>query len=84
MPFGKEKAQHWMITANWKNSEISLELQPGDQPDNLYEQAGSIIRKLHRPIPRAFQSQLIRMEFRLAPKNLMNLFMNIIINFRLF
>lgn len=35
MPAGEGHAHHQTKTMNWENPELSLELQPGDQPGNL-------------------------------------------------
>ena len=42
MLVGKYQAQHWMKTIDWESPERTLELQLGDQPTNLYDQAQSL------------------------------------------
>ena len=64
----------------WENPKASLELQLGDQSTNLYTQAWANARQLHQMI--GFFNFVDGSS--LAHKNLMNLVMNITMDFILF
>lgn len=49
-----------MKTANWENSERSLELKLGDQLTNLYDQAWAIARPLHWAFPKRVDQNKIQ------------------------
>ena len=81
---GEVQAKHWMKITNWENLESSLELQPVEPCNLLYNQAWAITRQFIEQFPGFFQTLLIGTKFRFANKNLMNLYMTITIDFRLF
>lgn len=77
MLVGEGQAQHWMRTATWENPKRPLELQPGDHPANLHDQAHAMLGDFMGQFLQLFQSLLIGTKCRLAHSNLMNLFVTI-------
>ena len=87
MLVGEGHFQHWLKISDWQSPERSLELEPGEQPSNLYHQAQEIPRWLHWAIPSTFPKRNDwnkGTKLMLTYKHLMNLFIAIIINFGLF
>lgn len=77
---GEGQAKNWMKLAQWEHPERDVE----KQTPIFWQNAGILTRNLHKQLQWLFQSLLIRIKFRLAHKNLMNMFITITINFGLF
>lgn len=78
------QAQHWVKTADWESLETCSGLQSEQSGILLCDQVQKIAKQLHQVIPRAFPKPVDQNKIQACTQILINLFIKITTDFRLF